>query len=197
MEPCGGEEPWGGLDGVTWRGTRGSLGNVLRWRQSRPSPKSRGEHPGHHSGLGSVCPVSYSTLWAVERGRSSPIRVRSTAQGQNQPSPSQGHTGSLDPIPCTPALGLPLCPTPHPGSTQAHGGTGVKSCPKLFLAVFQLGINGLGRRLGNASCAGPSPFVASPVSKFPLQTSIFQEFSNQPNDRCLEPGAGSSPGPQP
>lgn len=156
-----------------------------------------GAHPGHGSGLKSACPVSCSTLWAVGWGRSSPIWVRSTAQGQSQPSPKQGHSGTWDPIPCTPALWLPLCPTPHPGSTQAHGGTRVKSCPKLFLAVFQLGINGLGRRLGNASCAGPSPFVASPVSKFPLQTSIFQEFSNQPNDRCLEPGAGSSPGPQP
>lgn len=126
---------------------------------------------------------------------------------QIQPHPGEEHgTGTKPAFPFTgthrqlgphslhPSSGA--APLSHPGSTQAHGGTGVKSCPKLFLAMFQLGINGLGRRLGNASCAGPSPFVASPVSKFPLQTSIFQEFSNQPNDRCLEPGAGSSPGPQ-
>lgn len=121
-----------------------------------------GAHPGHGSGVGSVCPVSYSTLWAVEWGRSSPIQARSTAQGQGQPFPFS-----------TPALGLPLCPTPHPGSTQPPWWHRVKSCPNLFLAVLQLGINGLGRQLGNASCAGPSPFAALPVSKFPLQTSIF------------------------
>ena len=44
-----------------------------------------------------------------------------------------------------------------------------------------------------ALAAGPS--AASPVSKFPLETSIFQEFSNQPNDRCLKPVVGSGPGP--
>uniref|UniRef100_A0A8C0BBH6 Transmembrane protein 119 n=1 Tax=Buteo japonicus TaxID=224669 RepID=A0A8C0BBH6_9AVES len=41
---------------------------------------------------------------------------------------------------------------------------------------------------------GAGPSAASPVSKFPLETSIFQEFSNQPNDRCLKPVVGSSPG---
>lgn len=169
-----------------------------------PDPKSCGvQSPARGS--------PQSSLWAGKRVSRVLQRTVGCGMGQIQPHlgeehgtgtkpgfpSSQGRSGSSDPIPCTQALGLPLCPTPHPGSTQAHGGTRVKSCPKLFLAVFQLGINGLGRQLGNASCTRPSPFVASPVSKFPLQTSIFQEFSNQPNDRCLELGAGSSPGPQP
>lgn len=77
-----------------------------------------GAHPGHGSGVGSVCPVSYSTLWAVEWGRSSPIQARSTAQGQGQPFPFTGDTQA-------PQLwGCPFVPHPIPAPLNYHGGTG-------------------------------------------------------------------------
>lgn len=121
-----------------------------------------------------------SRVWGGKRVSRVLQHTVGCGMGQIQPHPGKEHgTGTGPAFPLhwghsgTPALGLPLCPTPHPGSTQPPWWHRVKSCPNLFLAVLQLGINGLGRQLGNASCAGPSPFAALPVSKFPLQTSIF------------------------
>lgn len=143
------------------------------WRRSCPYPKSRGVQS-----LARGSPRS--RVWGGKRVSRVLQHTVGCGMGQIQPHPGKEHgTGTGPAFPLhwghsgTPALGLPLCPTPHPGSTQLPWWHRVKSCPNLFLAVLQLGINGLGRQLGNASCAGPSPFAALPVSKFPLQTSIF------------------------
>lgn len=126
-----GESPGNG-----WMELRGVAGvDVPRerlttwWGQSRPSPKSRGvQSLARGSGVGSACPVSYSTLCAVGWGRSSP------SQDLWDPPFPAPHYGAA--------------PLSHPSSTQHQGGTGVKSCPNLFLAVLQLGINGPGLAVG-------------------------------------------------
>lgn len=117
---------------VAWH-TLMSLGNVSRrggdGHVPVPNPvgcRARpGAHPGHCSGLGSTWPASYSTLWAVEWGRSSPIRVRSTAQGQSQPIPFTGTLRQLGPRSLHSSSGAsPLSHTPSRlhSSTWWHRG---------------------------------------------------------------------------
>lgn len=99
------------------------------WGRSRPSPKSRGVQSlprgSPRSSLRGGKRVSHVLQHTVGcgTGQIQPIRARSTARGRSRPSPLQ--PGTLrqprtpgTPIPCTPALGLPLYPAPPPSFTQ-------------------------------------------------------------------------------
>lgn len=132
---------------------------VMWWGWSRPSPKSRGvQSPARGSpwsllqGGKRVSRVPQHIM-GCGMGQIQPIGVRSTARGQSRPSPlHQGCSGSQGPLgppfPAPQLWGCPFILHPIPASLNHHAGTGVKSCPNLFLAVLQLGINGLGRAVG-------------------------------------------------
>lgn len=56
--------------------------------------------------------------------------------------------------------GCPFVPHPIPAPLDHHGGTGVKSCPNLFLAVLQLGINGPGLAVGKCLLRRAQPLCS-------------------------------------
>lgn len=146
------------------------------WGRSRPSPKScgvqslpRGSPRSSLRGGKRVSHVLQHTV-GCGMGQIQPIRARSTARGRSRPSPlHQGHSGSQGPLgppfPAPQLWGCPFILHPLPASLNHHGGTGVKSCPNLFLAVLQLGINGLGRAVGKCLLHQARPLCSIPCVK--------------------------------
>lgn len=80
------------------------------------------------------------------------------------------------PFPAPQLRGCPFVPHPILAPLNHHGGTGVKSCPNLFLAVLQLGINGLGRAVGKCLSLRAQPLCS--VARVKVSTANLHFFRN-------------------
>lgn len=109
--------------------------------------------------------------------------------GQIQPHPGEEHgTGTEPAFPPSPGtLRQPgptfpapqlwgFVPHPIPAPLNHRGGTGVKSCPNLFLAVLQLGINGPGRAVGKCLSLRAQPLCS--VACVKVSTANLHFFRN-------------------
>lgn len=91
--------------------------------------------------------------------------------------PSPGTLRQLGPpFPAPQLWGCPFVPQPIPAPLNHHGGTGVKSCPNLFLAVLQLGINGPGQAVGKCLLLRAQPLCS--VACVKVSTASLHFFRN-------------------
>lgn len=150
------------------------------WRRSRPSPRSRGVHgltpvtaPGREVRV--LCPAAHCGLCnGVDLALSSEEHGTGTEPAVPSSPGTLRQLGAAFPAPQL--WGCLFVPNPIPAPLNHHGGTGVKSCPKLFLAVLQLGINGLGRAVGKCLLLWAQPLCS--VACVKVSTANLHFFRN-------------------